>query len=68
MEEECEADMKKVQLSSVFQWGFDNNTQNFNRSLRGGGGKQKSLLWALVSFHRLSSMDTNQKEVINELE
>lgn len=43
MEKECEADVKELQLPSAFQWGFDNNTQNFNRPLCGGGGKQKAL-------------------------
>lgn len=51
MEEECEADVRELQLPSFFQWGFDNDLQNFNRPLCGGGGKQKTL-WALVSFHR----------------
>lgn len=52
MEEEREADVKEVQLPSVFQCGFDNDTQNFNRPLCGVGGKQKALSWALVNFHR----------------
>lgn len=51
MEEECEADVNEVEFPSVFQWGFDNDTQNFNRPLCAGGGKQKAL-WALVSFNR----------------
>lgn len=43
MEEECDADVKEVQHPSVFQCGFDNDTQNFNRHLCRGGGKQKAM-------------------------
>lgn len=52
MEEECEADVEEVQLPSVFQWGFDKDTQKDTQASCGGDGKQKALSWALVSFYR----------------